>query len=566
MHGALEMALMGATTSVVAPLAVLLARRQLPPQVRLPPALSGAAFVLLHAGITMAMVFAGGAALAPLLFLLLLLGAIAFWRPVLVTPSRLGGAGRTVYLLLAAPSLDLAALVVIASGQEVAGLAMIVAMLPIGAVALALTWRWMVEEEREAAACAGSPSGLPASAAVPSLRRTGVVSTAASSPGAPAQRYSGAGGGRRAITSALGLLWLFDGALQMQPRLMSSAGLVHVILMAQMGVPRALVGPSIALSSAVVSHPVVADVSLGVFQLLLGAGILWRRTSRAALATSVPWALGVWVVGEGYGGLFGPGSSLLSGAPGPAILYGVVALAMLAPAGHPRPNRSLAQRPAADPGTGQASPDRRSSSPGDELCRGRERRGAQRGTLRRPMPGGALVSCARRLSPSGICAGAWAVLWCGTALLYLRGPFLDRASPAFLSSQLLASANGQPSWLASMDHALGAASAHIGPTVVASLALVQCAVGLGVLVPRLRQAALLSGSLLATVIWVGAENLGGLVRAGTTDPSSGPLIVLLAAAVACTSVPPRTARHRPALELRNARPALRATRASVYVE
>jgi hypothetical protein len=55
-------------------------------------------------------------------------------------------------------------------------------------------------------------------------------------------------------------------------------------------------------------------------------GLLYGRTARLALLVSVPWALGVWVIGEGFGGLFMAGTSLLTGAPGAALLYGVLAV------------------------------------------------------------------------------------------------------------------------------------------------------------------------------------------------------------------------------------------------
>ena len=64
--------------------------------------------------------------------------------------------------------------------------------------------------------------------------------------------------------------------------------------------------------------PAVADVCFGLIQLTLGAGLLHRRTVRWALAASVLWALSVWYLGEGLGGLGGGQASLLTGAPGSA--------------------------------------------------------------------------------------------------------------------------------------------------------------------------------------------------------------------------------------------------------
>ncbi|MFI2435968.1 hypothetical protein [Streptomyces sp. NPDC018693] len=100
-------------------------------------------FVLLHAAAVLA--GPGGAEAA------VVLAAVWFWLPVLGTRHRLTDAGRCVYLFLAVPLLDLPAVLVVATGDSAGGLAMIVAMLPIGALAAAVTWRWITAEERRAA-------------------------------------------------------------------------------------------------------------------------------------------------------------------------------------------------------------------------------------------------------------------------------------------------------------------------------------------------------------------------------------------------------------------------------
>lgn len=141
---------MGAFTSVVAPLVVLALRRRItwgplswPAYAALP------AFVLVHGAITLGM---HAAEPPPLLHLLLhailLLGGVIFWLPVLAGRHRLDPAGRVVYLFVGAPALDLAGVIVVATGDPAGGLAMIVAMLPIGLVAMTIAWRWAVDDER----------------------------------------------------------------------------------------------------------------------------------------------------------------------------------------------------------------------------------------------------------------------------------------------------------------------------------------------------------------------------------------------------------------------------------
>lgn len=65
---------------------------------------------------------------------------------MLSRPPRLGGAGRCGYLFLSSPLLDFAALGVIVAGDPSGGLA----MLPINAAAVAVTWQWVVADERAA--------------------------------------------------------------------------------------------------------------------------------------------------------------------------------------------------------------------------------------------------------------------------------------------------------------------------------------------------------------------------------------------------------------------------------
>jgi hypothetical protein len=152
-EGIVPMAVSGAMTSVVAPALVLLGRhRDLPwdwDRLSLRAGIALPLFLLAHTAI---MLLTSGTDVPPALDVPLhaglLLGAILFWLPVLGQRHRLSDPARTAYLFLAAPTLDLAAVWIIARGGSAAGLAMIVAMLPIGAAAIAITWRWIVREDR----------------------------------------------------------------------------------------------------------------------------------------------------------------------------------------------------------------------------------------------------------------------------------------------------------------------------------------------------------------------------------------------------------------------------------
>src|ERR1700712_1239343 len=96
------------------------------------------------------------------------------------------------------------------------------------------------------------------------------------------------------------------------------------------GQPLAIGGPVRLFAGLVADHPVGFNVVFASAQLVIGAGLLLARDPRrlrVVCASSVAWALGIWVVGEGLGGLFGGHTSLSVGAPGAALLYLVLTVA-----------------------------------------------------------------------------------------------------------------------------------------------------------------------------------------------------------------------------------------------
>jgi len=132
---------------------------------------------------------------------------------------------------------------------------------------------------------------------------------------------------RRRLQVALGLLWLLDGALQLQPFMLRASFAGEVLGPAGDGQPRIVAVPVHWAAHLVAAHPAAWDVPFATVQLLIGLGMLVPRTARLALAASIPWVVGVWFFGEGLSGLASGNASLLSGAPGAVLLYGVLALA-----------------------------------------------------------------------------------------------------------------------------------------------------------------------------------------------------------------------------------------------
>jgi hypothetical protein len=132
---------------------------------------------------------------------------------------------------------------------------------------------------------------------------------------------------RRHLQIALGLVWLLDGALQFQPFMLGTGFAEQILAPTAAGQPHFVAGPVEWAASMIAAHPVAWDLPFAAIQVLIGLGLLVPRTARLALAVSVPWALGVWFLGEALGGLASGHASLLTGAPGAVLLYAVLALA-----------------------------------------------------------------------------------------------------------------------------------------------------------------------------------------------------------------------------------------------
>jgi hypothetical protein len=132
---------------------------------------------------------------------------------------------------------------------------------------------------------------------------------------------------RRDLQVALGVLWLLDGVLQAQPFMFTREFATQLVAPVGQGQPGFVSGPVHWVSTVIAAHPVAWNVPFAAIQLLLGVGLLVPRTARVTLAASIVWALGVWYLAEGLSGLASGHASLISGAPGSALLYAVLAAA-----------------------------------------------------------------------------------------------------------------------------------------------------------------------------------------------------------------------------------------------
>jgi hypothetical protein len=248
-----------------------------------------------------------------------------------------------------------------------------------------------------------------------------------------------------------------------------------VLGMANMGLPGPVATADYHVATMLTAHPALWNTAFAGLQVMLGFGLIWRRTARVALICSVPWALGVWAIGEGFGGMFMSGTSLLTGAPGPALIYALLALMLLCPATDTGP------------------------------------------------PGGRIGRAGLRVGAAG-----WALIWTAGALLELEGTNHAAAVPG---AQIANAGYGQPAFFPSMDGQIGHLIGQHGYLFALVLGLLAIFAGWGIFVPTLRRTCLVTGIVVAVFVGFVGQDLGSVFTGHGTDPGSGPLLILLALAL-----------------------------------
>lgn len=301
----------------------------------------------------------------------------------------------------------------------------------------------------------------------------------------------------RGIQIILGVFWLIDGCLQLQHQMFSSNFANQVVFPSSLGQPVVIAGPIHLAVRIILMHPAVFDSIFAVIQFLIAITIFNKRTVKIGLIGSIVWGLAVWVGGEGMAGILSGHASLLMGAPGAALIYSIISLAVF-----PKSKETV--------------------------------------------------------KPAFWLVFIWLGIWIGGAIYQLLP---TQGSIAYLKDMISSMAIGAPRWLTIVDnhvlsflklissqpvhlHAYTTQTIYMmgmkmkatqfypssssGYWFVLLLSLIELFIGVGVLFKgKVRKIAIILGIILSLIFWIIGQNLGNYYTGLATDPNTGPILILL---------------------------------------
>lgn len=280
--------------------------------------------------------------------------------------------------------------------------------------------------------------------------------------------------GRRTLQLALATLWLLDGVLQLQSFFFTKSFGLQMISGMSLGNPSVVARPIAWSATTIGHHAVFTDACFALAQITIAVAIAWGPTVKIGLGASVAWAVGVWWIGEGLGGVLNGTANPLNGAPGAVMIYALLAVLLW---------------------------------PTDR--------------------GGAHVPyIAARAVGAPVANALWFVLWGSLSYFALIGA--NRSSDG-LHHLISAEAAGEPGWVIWIDRHAASLVDHNGLAVMVTLSVLLGIVAIGTYLPRApANATVAMAAVIGLTFWVVGENFGALFTNGATDVNSGPLLILLA--------------------------------------
>ncbi len=293
---------------------------------------------------------------------------------------------------------------------------------------------------------------------------------------------------RKALQRVLGVLWLIDGLLQLQPQ-MFTMNMVNGVMRPMLEGQPGFLEPSLQfIVNQTTLHLIEVNLLIAVVQILLGLGFLFLpdRWVKELVIASIVWSLIVWFGGEGMSMLLTGTASVITGAPGAVLLYPLLGLAIW-----PRRKSTTVTTDAA-------------RSAGDDGL-------LSRGILRYILAGFWIFAALLQLQPtwwqSGQISGAiGAMVGAGGFNGILVDPVLQQLSNA---------------------------TANIEIPLNIALIVVFLAIGIGLAVVRQDQVRpfLVASIVVSVLIWYISQAFGMIFTGMATDFNSGLLLVVMALAV-----------------------------------
>ncbi|MGO8947471.1 MAG: hypothetical protein ACLQUY_07380 [Ktedonobacterales bacterium] len=294
---------------------------------------------------------------------------------------------------------------------------------------------------------------------------------------------------RRGLQRVLGVIWLIDGLLQLQPQMYTANMINGIMRPILQGQPGFLEQVFTFIVNTISKDLTAINLLIAVVQVLIGLGFIFLsdRWVRQLVVASFVWALIVWFGGEGMSMLLTGAGSALTGAPGAVLLYPLIGLAVWP--------RTPGQQPIAA-GSGPVSSDEGLLS----------RRGLRY---------------------------ALSAFWFFVALLQLQ-PYWWKSGQ--ISGVINANVGAGGLNGALLDHVLTAAgNATANIEVPLNIVLILVFLGLGIILAlpgdRYVRPALIASIVVSVLVWYFGEALGMILTGMATDFNSGLLLVVMALGV-----------------------------------